>query len=288
MLIKLLLALLIPNLSLTGTGIVKGATVVNPSGLVKVNLSAIEPIISAPAAVAIDVATGKPLFQKHPQDKRPIASLTKLITAYTYLKKTNSDLKKVITLEESDKKAGSVRKILPGEQGTALDFLKIALVASDNNAAVALARAGGFLDTAEKELNESARELGLKATYLKEPSGLEKENVSTAMEVAKMARRVFKNQMIQNIVQQKDFFFTPFNSKKRRLIKATNELLKTSLFKVLAGKTGYTPEAGYCLVLKAENQQKKEIIVTVLGAESSQKRFQDAKAIAWWVFENYE
>jgi D-alanyl-D-alanine carboxypeptidase len=299
MLTKLLLALLIPQFSLTsGLGLVKGATTQNGlpgtgaeqlvPGWYKINQQAIEPIISAPSAVVIDAQSGQILFKKNVEQERPIASITKLVTAYAYLKKTNYDLGRKIKFLKSDVRNGGRRNIYQGEIGRAQDYLNMALIGSDNSAATALARAGGFLENFNQETAQIFSRLNLTHTSLKEPTGLSDQNVSTALEIARLAQLIFKEKEIVDITDKDTYIFSPLYSNRDRLIKTTDHLLDTELFKVVAGKTGYTKEAGYNFVLKAGSSAGKEIIVTVLGAPSSADRFQDAKALAWWVFENFE
>lgn len=294
MLIKLLLALLIPQLTLSPIyPQVKGTSVdINKApGWQKINRYNIEPIISAPSAVAIDDETGRILFKKNHTDSRPIASITKLMTVYAYLKKTDYDLDRQITMLKIDERNGGQRNIYMGETGSGRDFLNIALIASDNSAAAALARAGGFLDDFANISDQIGQELDLKNTDLKEPTGLNPLNASTALDMARLGQAVFSKIDISEIARQAQYIFSPLNSKRKRTIKSTNDLLGTSLFKITAAKTGYTKDAGYCLVLKAapaDSNSGKEIIIAILGAPTSEDRFQDGKTLAWWVFENFE
>jgi len=289
MLTKLLLALLIPQFSLTSSlGLVRGATTSTMQGWSKTNQYAIEPIISAPSAVVIDAQSGQILFKKNADQERPIASITKLVTAYTYLKKTNYDLERKITFLKSDVRNGGKRNIYQGEIGTARDYLNMALIASDNSAATVLARAGDFLENFSQETGEILAQLNLTHTSLKEPTGLSDQNISTALETARLAQLVFKEREMVDIAGKDSYIFSPLYSNRKRLIKTTDRLLGTELFNVVAGKTGYTKEAGYNFVLKAGNNVGKEIIITILGAPTSRDRFQDAKALAWWVFANFE
>lgn len=293
MLTKLLLAFLIPQLTLMPVSPqVKGVVTIKESpGWQKISRYNIEPIISAPSAVVIDAETGRILFKKNHTDPRPIASITKLMTVYAYLKKTDYDLDRQITMLKTDERNGGQRNIYRGEIGSARDFLNIALIASDNSAAAALARAGGFLDDFEKVSAQIAQEIDLKNTDLKEPTGLNPSNTSTALDIARLGQAVFNQIDISEIARHAQYIFSPLNSKRKRIIKSTNDLLGTSLFKIIAAKTGYTKDAGYCLVLKAapvDSNSGKKIIIAILGAPSSKDRFQDAKALAWWVFENFE
>lgn len=288
MFIKLFISLLIPKLVLTGTPSVKGVSIHEIPGLNKVNAYTIEPLIVSPSAVAIDATTGQILYKKNHSSLRPIASITKLVTAYEYLKKTNNDLDRLITLNPADKRDGGRRIVYQGEIGTARDFLHLALIASDNSAAMALARAGGFADSFSDVVAKLKQELGLTETNLSDPTGLSSKNVSTALEVARLAREIFKNPIIASAASESNYVFQPYNSNVARKLATTDDLLTTSLFHINSAKTGYTEDAGYSFVVKADNGKGQEIIITILGAPTSDARFQDAKTIAWWIFENFE
>ncbi len=291
MFIKLFISLLIPELVLIsqpGNPAVKGAVIHEIPGLHKINSYTIEPLIISPSAVAIDATTGQILYKKNHSSVRPIASITKLITAYEYLQKTNNDLDRLITLYPADARVGGKRTVYQGEIGTARDFLYLALIASDNSAAMALARAGGFVDSFSDDAVELTKKLGLTETKLSDPTGLSSKNVSTALEVARLAREIFKNPIIASVASESGYVFKPYNSNAARTVSTTDDLLQTSLFHINSAKTGYTEDAGYSFVMKADNGQGQEIVITILGAPTSKNRFQDAKTIAWWIFENFE
>lgn len=287
MLAKFLLTLLIPQLVLQAAPSIKGAAI-ERGEFGKNNSYSIEPIILSPSAIAIDAKSGKVLYKKDPTKVRTIASLTKLITVYLYLKKTNNNLDTLITMQKNDEQGGAARHMYRGEIGRAIDVLHIALMASDNNAAYALARVSGFEKTFAKETEVLTKKLGLVSTYFVEPTGLDSKNVSNALEMAELGRLIFKEPIIKEITQKKTYLFKPQNSYTARTIFSTNELLQTNFFKINAGKTGFTPAAQYSLIIDAVSFDGREIIVVVLGAESSEQRFQDAKTLAWWVFENFE
>jgi len=288
MITKILLSLLLPQLALSSlTPTVKGVQTNNLPGWSKKNIYAIEPIISANAAVVIDAKSGQILFKKNHKKVRPIASITKLIAAYLYLQ-SEAEINKIGKLLTSDERNGGIKHIYQGEFATAWDLLNLSLVASDNSAAIALARLGGFLDDFADKAGKITNSLNLENTNFVEPSGLNPENYSNAYEIALLSQQIFKKEQIRQITTQKRYNFSPFGSSKIRKAIATNELLENNFFKITAGKTGFTKEAEYCLTVKAKNRLGKEIIVVILGAPSSEKRFQDAKTLIWWIFKNFK
>lgn len=288
--VKFLIYLFIGNFAIApfSHGTIKGARILDIPGWSKSDPYAIEPLITAPSAIIIDAASGQILYKKNHTTVRPVASITKLMTAYLYLKKTNFDLERFITIADSDERDGGKRYVYRGEIVTSWDLLNILLIGSDNNIAATLARAGGFDESFREESKKILETFGLSSTSFSEPTGLSLEDSSTALEVAKFAKEIFEIDEIRSILHKERHEFTPINASHARVVLTTNELLKTELFDIVAGKTGFTNDAGYCLVLKAVNKHGKGIIIAVLGASSSEDRFQDAKALTWWIFENFE
>ena len=288
---KILLALLMPNLLLTALPqgeMVKGVSVQRTPGWYKTNPLTIEPIISSPSAVVIDGETGQVLFKKNQDVVRPVASISKLMATYMYLQKTNSDLIREITLKPSDERNGGKKFIFKGDAGTADDFLNVALIGSDNSAITALARSAQLLENYKEEARRVSAKYQLTNTSFIEPTGLDARNTSTALEIARLANIVWGDKHIAEISAKKQYDFVPKGSSRKRVIISTNDLLNTNVFTITAGKTGYTKEAGYSLVTKAIDHKGKEIIITVLGAPTEFDRFADAKALGYWIFENFE
>lgn len=267
---------------------VKGVSVQRSPGWYKTNPFAIEPIISSPSAVVIDGETGQVLFKKKYDVVRPVASISKLMAAYLYLQKTNSDLLRVITLLPSDERNGGKRFIFRGDAGTADDFLNAALIGSDNSAIVALTRSARLLENYTEEARKVSDRYQLTNTSFVDPTGLDARNTSTALEIARLANIVWSDKHIAEISAKKQYDFAPKGSSRKRVIISTNDLLNTNVFTITDGKTGYTKEAGYSLVTKATDRKGKEIIITVLGAPTEFDRFADAKALGYWIFENFE
>lgn len=132
----------------------------------------------------------------------------------------------------------------------------------------------------------------LKNTHFVDPTGLNPDNLSTAYDVAKLAKEVFKNEELKKVLILDKYNFNTFlNSKKTReiTVKNTNELLKNSFdWKIKAGKTGFSNEAGSCLVIQAEDKKGNEIIAVLLGNETKGINFKEMGKIIDWTFQNYK
>ena len=218
----------------------------------------------------------------------PIASITKLMTALVFLDHNPGWQEEFYTIP-SDRRNGGIIYLNTGEILTLKDLFYTVLIASDNDAAMALARATGLSEKEFiKQMNDKAQQLGLFNTQFKDPSGLNKGNISTAEEVVKLLNLALANDEIKNVTSKAYYEFEVQGKNKKRLVKLRNtDLLLNSYLNVTGGKTGHLEEAGYCLAVKIKGEQNQEIMVIVLGSLTNFDRFQDIKAITDLVFTNY-
>jgi D-alanyl-D-alanine carboxypeptidase len=194
-------------------------------------------------------------------------------------------LKTSIEITAVDQAPESKKTFELGEQVALQDVLASALIASDNNAALILARATGMSATDfVKKMNQQAGALGLSHSHFADPTGLLAANQSTAMEVASLAQAAFAQPEIRKLVSLSSYDFTSVSGQEHHL-RSTNKIAKGFL-QITAAKTGYIDKAGHCLV--AEVQQDNHRIVTVsLGSATENDRFQDVKMLSYWIWHNY-
>lgn len=240
------------------------------------------PDLRAAAAIAFNPETGEILWQENAQDKRPIASITKVMTALVFLE-DDPDLTRAITVERSDVYAASTTFIRANERITLDNLLHLTLIASDNAAARALARLshGGTASFVER-MNEKAIELGLESTTFADPSGLNPNNISSAYDLSRLISYAAQDDRIATIMR------TPSYSLQvgRRTVKVnnTNKLLAGSGVDVMGGKTGFISKAGYCLAtLLRLPQSNQTVAVVVLGAKSNTGRFWETRHLFNWL-----
>jgi len=242
--------------------------------------------IRAESALLVDNNTGNILFSKDPEKKHSLASLTKLLTNllfWEYLDQEKWD-EKCLVLPEEDKQAAQIF-VYQGETARIKDLIEANLVASLNNATQSLVNC---LENDLKEMdfaelmNEKAKEIGMKNSVFVEPTGLSPNNVSTAEDVYLLINEFFKIKGLQEILKKKAVRFPIFHDGVSRYVyfEATNELLAS--FIPVYGKTGYLEESGYCFAGKFYIN-KNEYTVIILGEPSSEDRFNDIKALTWWV-----
>lgn len=242
--------------------------------------------LTASSALVIDRKTGAFLFEKDPYKKVPIASLTKIMTNLVVLE-YKSNLDDVVIIENDLRNIeGADIDLEKGEQIRLRDLVYGSLIASGNDAAIALAEyLSGNIEKFVEEMNKKAKDLNLDNTHFSNPSGLDSNNnYSTAVDLVRLFNYSLNNPVFAEAVQMKEYTAYSLNLNKTHLFRNTNQLLK-SFLNIKGGKTGYTDEAGYCLIVLAENDQGNQIISIVLGSKDS---FQETKALVDWAFKNYK
>ena len=247
-------------------------------------------ITKSKSALVADKATNIYLLSKDERIKRPIASITKLMSVLVFLD-YNIDWQKEVKYKKEFYREGSSIILRPGDKVTVEDLFHSALVTSANNAVAALVDAAGEKEIDfVKKMNEKARGLGMIDTRFFEPTGLSKYNQSTASDLTILLEAVLQKEEIVKILNTPSYKFETKNTKIGQWIFNNNYLLNSFInqgdYQVLAGKTGYTEEAGYCMVI-AVKKNGRTLYVVVLGAASEEERFQEAKSLAFWAFNNF-
>ena len=244
-----------------------------------------EPKINARAAVIYDRKSKKIIWGKKENERRPMASTTKIMTAIVVLEHAN--LNDTVTVsKKSGGTGGSRLGLKAGDKITVENLLYGLLLVSGNDAAVALAEyVGGSVEGFAKMMNEKAEELGLKDTHFVTPHGLDmQEHYTTALELAKMADYALNIKKFAQIVNTKNITIS-INGRSKNL-KNTNELLG-NLYGVNGVKTGFTNGANRCLVASV-NRDGMNIITVVLGADTKKDRTNDSVKLIEFTYQNYE
>jgi D-alanyl-D-alanine endopeptidase (penicillin-binding protein 7) len=241
----------------------------------------------AVSTIVVDKQSNKILFAHNAEEVRSVASLTKLISALVFLD-TNPDWTKTVTYDIDDMEDGAQLGIFMGEEANLKDVFMMTLMASANDGINLLVKMSGLSrGDFVYRMNKKAKDLGMSNTNFVEPTGLDARNQSTAADLVYLARSAFNQPLIREATTSKRYSFTTINSN-RLVSKKNTDKLVGGFLDIKAGKTGYTDEAGNNLILEVQDKGKHPIIVVVLGASSGEARFQDAKALSVWTFENYE
>ena len=222
------------------------------------------PEVSAGSVIVVDATSGQVLHAVNADQRRPVASTQKLLTALLVAEDGNLDER--VRVEASDTWAEpSMLYIKPGNVYSRRAFLNILLVHSMNDVARALARdnAGSVEQFADK-MNARAALLGMRNSHFVNPNGLPAPGqYSTARDMAKVALFAYRNRAIREMTCQKSMLWR-YNDGRTRLFDTTNKVLKAYPF-CNGMKTGYTEAAGRCLISSA-TRDGRHIIVVVLGA----------------------
>lgn len=221
--------------------------------------------------IVIDAKNGSTLKEYNAQKQRPIASLTKLMTALIVVE-SEPNWDKEISYVQSDFVGGAMLWAKAGDVTTVKDLFYSTLVGSQNNSAHALARSTGLsTDEFVERMNLKARSLGLTHTHFVEPTGLNAGNISTASEYSKLARYALGKLEILQGTTTKHYTLKLKNRPVSFGIANTNRLLDTTPYYVTGSKTGWTYEAGRNLMMKARNNSGTEVITVVMGAQMSEQ-----------------
>jgi len=239
------------------------------------------PDVRAAAAIIFDPSTGQVLYEENSQDKRSIASITKVMTALVYLE-DNPDLTQEVTIERSDVFAASTTYLKAGDKITAGELLHLLLIPSDNGAARALARTshGGTASFIER-MNEKAIELGLQNTSFADPSGLNANNMSSAFDLSHLITFAASDERIASIMRTPTYTVT--TNRRQIPIHSTNHILLAGDVDVMGAKTGFISKSGYCLASLLRLPQGNPIAVVVLGAHSNNGRFWETRHLFSWL-----
>lgn len=239
--------------------------------LIALLLAASQPVW-ANADYSLWDSSNQQVVVEHAQGPKPIASLTKIMTAMVYVDAYPS-------LDQSMLLVNQVKGHLPKKYYTAEELLKALLVWSDNAAAETLAaNYPGGRTAFIQAMNNKAKDLALKDTYFDDPSGLSKLNVSTVNDVTAMMLASNGYSVIKNISTLRQAQVLINGQRKHTVVQRPNTNFQTlsTINDIIVSKTGYTTPAGFCMGLVIE-QGKKVYVLVVLGAKNKVDRLQLVK-----------
>jgi D-alanyl-D-alanine endopeptidase (penicillin-binding protein 7) len=206
-----------------------------------------------PAIVHYDVSEDRVLYNKNINQTRPIASITKLMTAMVALD-YSTNMNRELSL------IGKVSSSLPRKTYKRGELFEAMLIRSDNAAAETLSNdyPGGRKAFIE-EMNNKALRLGMPTTVFRDPTGLNNNNVSTASEVAVMVKAASSYPLILNTsIKKQTYIETKYKKKVRTIMLTnTNRAILFEFDNVIVSKTGYTTPAGFCVAIMVEQKKKK-------------------------------
>ncbi|MEK7604039.1 MAG: serine hydrolase [Patescibacteria group bacterium] len=255
-----------------------------PSYLPVLNTTIERPRLSAKSAVIYDIRSSRYLYSKSPEDRLPVASLTKLLSAIAVLENLNLD-DVVVVPEESLKVDGEKQTLYLDEKIKVRDLLKMMLVESSNDAAYALriyASSSG-VDMIGL-MNRKAIELGMSNSIFHDPAGLNDDALSSTEDLVKLAIYSLKFDELWSTLGEKTTSVYSIDGKIEHKINSTNQLFGI-IPDIIGGKTGYTDKALGCMLLVVDIPGKNDKIISiVLG---SAERFTDTEKLVDWTRRAY-
>jgi D-alanyl-D-alanine carboxypeptidase len=244
--------------------------------------------VQAKAVICVNLYSNETILARNPDQQLPVASLTKLVTALVTLDRM--ELNKKVTVPDHIKSIPkSVVGLKAGDEISVQDLLHGLLIGSGNDCAETLACAypGGRAKFVTA-MNKKVRSMGMRKTKFFTPSGLDHKvkaedevttcevdsNVSTAREIAGIAKEAFENNTIRSICLKKNYVMASNLEQNGYSVRTTNKLLRDRL-PLIGGKTGYTAKAGHCLASEFR-PGKNAFLIVVLG---SPDHFRDTRLV---------
>jgi len=245
--------------------------------------------MAAKSSAALDIGSGKVIFDQEADRQAPIASITKLMTALVFLDH-NPGWDSVYTLEPEDNVEGGRIYVYSGEMVRVRDLFYLSLVASANTATMALVNSTGLSpDEFVAAMNKRAGDMGLSRTSFTDPVGLSGYDVSTAGEVVRLAAAAFGIKEIRDATLTNRYEFSTVGGRKVNVASTDSllEIFPQNGVRILGGKTGYTEPAGYCFTGKFADAAGHEVVSAVLGTGSPNLRFSQTGELVEWLYNNY-
>lgn len=238
--------------------------------------------LKSSSALVLDQKDGSVLYSKNANEQRPIASITKLMTAMVVLD-ANLPLEERITVEPEDVDTlrGSGSRLAVGTTLTRREMLQLALMSSENRAAAALGRNyPGGIRAFVAAMNHKAQQLGMSNSHFADSTGLHSANMSTANDLSKMVKASYHYSLIRAITTTPEYEVAlPSRTLEYR---NTNALVRAGQWDIGLSKTGFINEAGHCLVMQAKIAHRPTIIV-LLDSLGKNSRLGDANRIKKWL-----
>ncbi|HBP30182.1 MAG TPA: D-alanyl-D-alanine endopeptidase [Advenella kashmirensis] len=244
-------------------------------------------IVRSQVAYVVDLTDNRILYSKNADVIRPIASISKLMTALIITTASlNMNEQIVITADDIDRVKKSSSRLSVGTTLTRRELLHLALMSSENRAAHALGRTyPGGMNAFVREMNAKARQLGMTRTRFVEPTGLSPQNVASPRDLVRLMQAVHQQPLIREYTTSDKYEIVTSNGREQRY-RNSNRLIRNSNWNIQISKTGFIREAGDCLVMMTE-MDHRPVAVVLLNADGGLTRFADAVRVRHMVQQDY-
>jgi len=241
------------------------------------------PELRSASALVVD-AGGNIIYGKDVDTVRPIASITKLMTAMVIID-SGLDLDEKITVTKADRDLVQLTgsRLEYGATLSREEMILLAIMSSENRAASALGRTyPGGLDAFVGAMNSKAKKLGMSNSHFADPAGLNVENKSTANDLMKMVTEAYKYALIRQASTTQRLEVHPYAKRGPLTYGNTNRLLKNKTWDINLSKTGYINEAGRCLVMRT-NIEGESVSIVLLNSFGKLTPFGDSNRLRKWM-----
>ncbi|WP_312687838.1 D-alanyl-D-alanine endopeptidase [Kosakonia sp.] len=247
-------------------------------------VTAAQPEIASGSAMIVDLQTNQVIYSSHPDLVRPIASITKLMTAMVVLDARQPlDEKLSVDISQTPEMKGIYSRVRLNSEISRRNMLLLALMSSENRAAASLAHhyPGGY-NAFIAAMNAKAKALGMTNTRYVEPTGLSIHNVSTARDLTKLLIATKQYPLIGQLSTTREEMATFANPAYTLPFRNTNHLVYRDNWNIQLTKTGFTNAAGHCLVMRTVINNKPVALV-VMDAFGKFTHFADASRLRTWI-----
>jgi len=242
-----------------------------------------DPHLRSESALVMDT-TGHVIYEKDVDSIRPIASITKLMTAMVVID-SGADLDEKITITKADRDLVQLTgsRLEYGARLSRKEMILIAIMASENRAAAALGRTyPGGLEKFLSQMNHKAAILGMEDSHFADPAGLQVENMSTARDLMKLVNAAYGYQLIRKASTTQRMEVYPYKGRGPLTYGNTNRLLKNESWDIGLSKTGYINEAGRCLVMRT-TIEGEPVSIVLLNSFGKLTPFGDSNRLRKWM-----
>ena len=240
-----------------------------------------QPGLRSSEALVLDVTDHKVLYARKADVPHPIASISKLMTSLV-VAEADQPLDEVLQVTPADRAIGrgAYSRLAVGTRLTRAELFHLALMASENRAAHALARNyPGGLAACISAMNAKARALGMTHTHFVEPTGLSSENTSTPEDLAKLVMAAAQSPVIRRYSTSRGF--TIRSGRHMVAYHNTDSLVDRASWHIVVQKTGFTNAAGHCLVMQAVIDHRT-VVMVLLNSWGKYTRVADARRVRQW------
>ncbi len=243
------------------------------------------PVVRSLSAFVYDVDSGQVLYARNADDRRPVASLTKVVSSLAAMAE-GADLSREICIDPAQWPGwpGAHSYLNTGTCLQGWDLVGAALVASDNRAAFAMAPLTGLpFAPFIGRMNEVSADLGMDMSSFADPAGVDDENLSTARDMTRAVLAASLHPVLGPVASAPSWDIHETRRDRDRRLYSTNRLADAGSLEFLAAKTGYTDTARYCFTAVVRTESGRRVALTVLGAPNNRTRWADVHRILDWV-----